>query len=236
MRILGIAGSLRPHAVSHQVLRHTCGHLRRLGADVRVLDLRAMALPLCCGEHAESYPDWPDVARLRAAARAAEGLLLVTPEYHGSVSGVLKNVLDLLDFIHLEGKVAAGLSVLGGRHNSNALNHLRIILRWCRAWMIPEQIAVERSRRGLDVALASDPELDPRFRDLARSLIQAARCLAAGTVEGAAIRGPGAGWSSLPAAAAPEDSRGGRNCAMMVKKRCDRFATLLSTSRHNGAG
>jgi FMN reductase len=177
-RILGLAGSLRQQSVSRQVLGFLMPILRREGADARVLDLRALCLPFCSGDRQDPYPDWPDVALLRRAVQESQGLVLVTPEYHGSVSGVLKNTLDLLDFPHLEGKVAGLISVLGGRSNSNALNDLRTILRWCRAWAIPEQIAVAESRRGLDAALAGSPELAERFGELARSLVRSTLRLA----------------------------------------------------------
>lgn len=172
-RILGLAGSLRPQSVSHQALSFLTHVLGRVGADARILDLRALDLPFCSGDRRDDYPGRADVARLRRAVAESQGLVLVTPEYHGSVSGVLKNAVDLLDFAHLEGKVVGLVSVLGGRSNANALNHLRTVLRWCRAWTIPEQIAIPHSRGGLAGALASDPELEHRCLEFARSLVRA---------------------------------------------------------------
>lgn len=176
-RILGLAGSLRPQSVSHDVLSHLAHLLRRQGADVRILDPRRLHLPFCSGDHSDEYAGWPDVSVLRQAFLESRGFLLVTPEYHGSVSGILKNVLDLLDFPHLEGKVAGLVSVLGGRTNSNALNHLRTALRWCRAWTIPEQVAIAGSRFGLQAALAAEPDLQERLAGLAASLVRSTRLL-----------------------------------------------------------
>jgi len=53
------------------------------------------------------------------------------PEYHGGVSGVLKNALDLMGFEQLDSKVTGIISVLGGQSNSNALNEL-LSMRWVR--------------------------------------------------------------------------------------------------------
>jgi len=66
----------------------------------------------------------PDVERLRNTVKQADGLILATPEYHGGVSGVLKNALDLMGFEQLDSKVTGIISVLGGQSNSNALNEL----------------------------------------------------------------------------------------------------------------
>ncbi len=125
VKFVGIAGSLRPNSYSQMALGLTCDRLRALGAEVELLDLREMDLPLCHG--GKEYPDHPDVERLRQAFLEADGFVLVTPEYHGSVSGVLKNALDLMSFDQLDGKVAGMISILGGQSNSNALNHLRTL-------------------------------------------------------------------------------------------------------------
>ncbi|NEQ45822.1 MAG: NAD(P)H-dependent oxidoreductase [Leptolyngbya sp. SIOISBB] len=140
VKLVGIAGSLREGSYSHQALAIAARTAQDLGAEVTMLDLRELTLPFCDGNKA--YEDYPDVEVLRQTVKAADGLILVTPEYHGSVSGVLKNALDLMSFEHLDGKVVGAMSILGGQANSNALNDLRKIARWVHAWVIPEQVAI----------------------------------------------------------------------------------------------
>lgn len=140
VKFVGIAGSLRPDSHSQQALHLTAQRLEALGATVEILDLRELHLPFCDGS--DEYPDYPDVDRLRSAFQQADGFILVTPEYHGSVSGVLKNALDLMSFDQLSDKVAGLISILGGQSNSNALNDLRTIMRWVHTWVIPDQIAI----------------------------------------------------------------------------------------------
>ena len=140
VKIVGILGSLRTDSYSALALQQAISRVRALGAEAEIIDLREMTLPFCDG--GSEYPDYPDVEILREKVKAADGLILATPEYHGSLSGVLKNALDLMSFEHLSGKVAGLISVLGGQSNSNALNDLRIIVRWVHGWVIPEQIAV----------------------------------------------------------------------------------------------
>ncbi|MGB5972324.1 MAG: NADPH-dependent FMN reductase, partial [Nodosilinea sp.] len=123
-------------------------------------------------------PDHPDVARLQQAFLEADGFVLVTPEYHGSVSGVLKNALDLMSFDQLDGKVAAMISILGGQSNSNALNDLRTILRWVHAWVVPEQVAIGQAWQAFDErGKLTDAKLSARLDDLAQSLFDNTRKL-----------------------------------------------------------
>lgn len=176
VKIVGIGGSLRPNSYSQIALSLAAARVEALGAEMEILDLRAMQLPFCNGE--DKYLDYPDVERLRNTVKLADGLILATPEYHGSVSGVLKNALDLMDFEQLDGKVTGLISVLGGQPNSNALNDLRVIMRWVHAWVIPEQIAVGQAWKafGSDGKIL-DEKLSQRFDQFAQSLVENTRKL-----------------------------------------------------------
>jgi FMN reductase len=176
VKIVGIVGSLRPDAYSALALQQAMERVKELGAEGEILDLREMQLPFCDG--GSEYPGYPDVATLRAKVKAADGLILATPEYHGSVSGVLKNALDLMSFEHLSGKVTGLISVLGGQSNSNALNDLRIIVRWVHGWVIPEQIAIGQAWQAFDPSgELRDEKLEERFDQFAQSLVNSSALL-----------------------------------------------------------
>lgn len=169
VKIVAITGSLRSESHSYQALVQAVERLKALGAEVTILDLRQMNLPLCDG--GEEYPDYPDVEKLKTTVKEASGLILATPEYHGSMSGVLKNALDLMSFSELEGKVTGLISVLGGQSNSNALNHLRLVMRWVHAWVIPEQISIPQAWQAFTPAgKIKDEKLSQRFDQFAQSL------------------------------------------------------------------
>src|SRR6185503_8115610 len=110
------------------------------GATSRLIDLREYQLPFV------TAPDGPeqqlaDVKRLRAEMRSADGIILATPEYHGSFSGVLKNTLDLMGFEEFEGKMLGLVGISGGRMGaSDALNTLRTVGRALHAWVLPQQV------------------------------------------------------------------------------------------------
>ena len=176
VKVVGIGGSLRPDSSSYQALAVAIQRVQALGAEAKILDLRQMNLPFCSG--GDDYPDYPDVVRLREAVQEADALILATPEYHGSISGVLKNTLDLMSFEQLSNKVTGLISVLGGQANSNALNDLRVIMRWVHGWVIPEQIAIGQSWKAFDKdGKLLDEKLSQRFDQFAESLVENTRKL-----------------------------------------------------------
>jgi FMN reductase len=176
VKIVGIGGSLRTNSYSQIALNIAAERVEALGAEMEILDVRLLQLPFCNGE--DNYPGYPDVERLRNTVKQADGLILATPEYHGGVSGVLKNALDLMDFEQLDGKVAGLISVLGGQPNSNALNDLRLIMRWVHAWVIPEHIAIGQVWKAFSPeGKLLDEKLSQRFDQFAQSLVENTRKL-----------------------------------------------------------
>ncbi|MGB7248972.1 MAG: NADPH-dependent FMN reductase [Phormidesmis sp.] len=171
LKIVGIGGSLRTDSYSMQALHLAAERARALGAEVQVLDLKEMNLPFCDG--GSDYPDYPDVAAMRTAVTGSDALIIATPEYHGSISGVIKNALDLMSFDQLSDKVTGMISVLGGQPNSNALNDMRVIMRWVHAWVIPEQIAIGQAWKAFDKeGHLVDEKLSQRFDAFAESLVE----------------------------------------------------------------
>jgi FMN reductase len=170
VKIVGIGGSLRANSHTYQALNLALEKVAATGANAELLDLREMNLPLCNGD--SDYTDNSQVMRLRLTVTEADGIILATPEYHGSASGVLKNALDLMSFDELSGKVFGLISVLGGEHNSNALNDLRTIMRWVHGWVIPEQVAIAKAWQAFDSqGNLKDAKLDQRFDKFAQSLV-----------------------------------------------------------------
>ena len=176
IKIVGINGSLRPGSYSAMALEVAISRVQGLGVETEIIDLRKLSLPFCNG--GDDYSDYPDVAKMQQTVKSAAGLILATPEYHGSVSGVMKNALDLMSFEDLSGKVAGLISVLGGQSNSNALNDLRIILRWVHAWVIPEQIGLGQAWKVFnEEGKILDEKLSQRFDAFAESLVDNTRKL-----------------------------------------------------------
>ncbi|HEV1996348.1 MAG TPA: NAD(P)H-dependent oxidoreductase [Candidatus Acidoferrum sp.] len=171
IQIVGICGSLRPGSFTRMALQIALRGARETGAEAALIDLREYQLIFCDGKEDENgYPK--DVFRLREEVKRAQGLILGTPEYHGGVSGVLKNALDLMGFEELEGKMIGLVGVSGGALGAvHALSHLRTVGRALHAWVIPEQAAVSEAWKAFDEkGNLKNPEIEKRLLDLGRQV------------------------------------------------------------------
>ncbi len=90
MRILGVAGSLRQGSLNRALLRAAV-ELAPASVTLETFDL--LEVPLYNGD-VEAIGDPGGVAALKAAIRAADGVLFATPEYNHGVPGVMKNAVD----------------------------------------------------------------------------------------------------------------------------------------------
>ena len=91
LRILGISGSLRRGSHNTNLLR-AAAELLPPGVELEVYDGLRELPPY--DPDLDVDPADPAVARLRDDIDAADGVLIATPEYNGSIPGVLKNALD----------------------------------------------------------------------------------------------------------------------------------------------
>jgi FMN reductase len=177
IRVAGICGSLRPGSYTRMALKIALDSAAHSGADQsRLIDLREYDLPLATGEEIAGKGA-ASVLRLRAEVKAADGLILATPEYHNSFSGVLKNALDLMGFDEIEGKMIGLIGVAGGALGAfDALNELRNIGRALHAWVIPEQASISEAWKyfSADGAL-SNPAFEKRLREVGAQVARFAR-------------------------------------------------------------
>jgi len=149
--ILAFSGSTRTGSTNKQVLAIAARAAEEAGAAVTLIDLRDYPLPLYDGdlEAAEGVPE--NALRLKALFKANRGLLIASPEYNTSISGVLKNTIDWVtrpvpgeQFLEcFSGKVAALVSAtLGPMGGIRSQAHLRQILSGINVTVIPEHWAV----------------------------------------------------------------------------------------------
>ena len=170
-RLLAFAGSTRTHSLNQRLLDIAVTAAREAGAEVTAVRLRDFDLPLYDGDlEATAFPARAD--ELRALFIEHDGFLIATPEYNGSVSGVLKNAIDwasrprtgesLIALPAFRGKVAgimsASESPFGGLRG---LAHLRQILGTIQTVVATEQVAVPHADRAFDETGLIDPM--PRY-------------------------------------------------------------------------
>ena len=144
--IVGIGGTTRPGSSSEKALRYALALAAERGADIEEFDGASLNLPM----YAPESPDRsPEAQRLIAALRRANGVILSTPCYHGSVSGLVKNALDYSEDMcrdeqpYLDGR-AVGLIVCGHGWQSTGivLAAFRSIVHALRGWPTPMGVAI----------------------------------------------------------------------------------------------
>ena len=139
IRIMGISGSYSLDSANGNMIDLVFTECKKMGAEVFVWDNKANPLPFV-GE--EGCWDHENVKLYKSMADSADAFVLSSPEYHGTMSGVMKNSLDWLSFDQTTGKVFGLISTLGGQSNTTTLNHMRTVIRWIHGWVIPEQLVI----------------------------------------------------------------------------------------------
>ncbi len=96
MKLIAFAGSLRTDSLNKKFAREAARVATEAGAECEFVDLREYAMPVYDGDIEASSGIPEGAKKLGAKIRAADGLIIATPEYNGSIPGVLKNVVDWL--------------------------------------------------------------------------------------------------------------------------------------------
>ncbi len=181
-QVLAMAGSTREGSFNKRLLRIAVAGARAAGGDVTELDLRDVPLPLYDGdlEAREGIP--PNGLRVKQLLLENHGLLIASPEYNSSFSGVLKNTLDwasrpapgespLACFV---GKVAVLMSASPGALGGlRGLGHVRAMLSNIHVLVLPDQLAISKAHE----AFTSDGRLNDARRheaveQLGRTLVE----------------------------------------------------------------
>jgi chromate reductase len=90
MKVLGISGSLRQGSYNSMALR-AAQKLAPAGMQIEIADISRIPM---YNDDVRAAGEPAEVAALKAQIRAADAVLLVSPEYNFSIPGVLKNTLD----------------------------------------------------------------------------------------------------------------------------------------------
>ncbi len=128
LTVLGIAGSLRKRSYNRAALR-AAQQMAPAGSQIEIFDLDG--IPLFSQDEEKMPPD--RVVLFKSRIRASDAILLVTPEYNYSISGIMKNAIDWASRPHgdnaWEGKPVAIMGASGGAFGTvRAQYHLRQIL------------------------------------------------------------------------------------------------------------
>ena len=139
-RLLALLGSVTPPGRMHRVLGDAVKRANTSSeASWSFLDLGALNLGFADGAPIDQLED--DTAALVEQVSAADGVILASPVYRASLTGALKNALDLLPLDALREKPVGVLAMGGGHHHFlGVASHLRDVLAWFGALPAPTDI------------------------------------------------------------------------------------------------
>lgn len=167
-RVVALLGSVRADNYTGRALRLVVEALRARGAEVSVFDPVSMDIP------SPGMGDTSDTERMQGAVEAAQAVLMATPEYHGSYSSVIKQLIENLGFpSRLKGKPVALLGVAAGRIGAiKALEHLRSVCSHVGALALPGAVSVPGVRKVFDdEGRCTDDDIRARLEGLADDLL-----------------------------------------------------------------
>jgi FMN reductase len=174
VKVLGICGSLRENSHTRAMVEIALEAAKRSGGETRFLDLREYPLPLF--EAHRNYESDPAVRAVVQMIQEADCYVVGTPEYHGCMSGALKNLFDFV-YTEISGKLFGILAATGGSQGVSALDNLRACLLYCHAWVLPYNVGA--SGRDFDDSgrLVSEQVRD-RLERLGRDVVVYGKLLA----------------------------------------------------------
>ena len=167
IKVLGVCGSMRAQSYSGRAAALALTAAREHGAETRMLELREMRLP--------TYnPDEENAGHegLRAATEAvnwADAFVLASPDYHGSMSGVMKNFLDFY-WEEFAGKLF-GYACASHEKGLTVMEQMRTSVRQCYGWSLPYGVSVHGEKDFDASGQITNSQVARRLRMLARDLV-----------------------------------------------------------------
>jgi len=164
--IIGLGGTMRRRSATEQLLAYCLEAAGQRGA----FTARELQLPMYTPHRQRRGPR---VVALLDALRSADGLVIVSPGYHGGVSGMIKNALDFVEDLrdderpYLEGRAVGCVTCAAGwQATTTTLVALRSIVHALRAWPTPLGVALNST-----LQLSVDGLIDPAVRSQLDTLV-----------------------------------------------------------------
>jgi len=164
VRVLALGGSTTPMAASERALRIAAASAEAHGATIEFMTGRDLIVPIY---DTETRDREASAQRLVDTLRRCDGLLVASPGYHGSISGMIKNALDYCEDLrvddrpYLHDRAVGCIAVAHGWQTAvGTLNQMRQIVHSLRGWPTPLGCAINDASGKLGVdASSSDIEV-----------------------------------------------------------------------------
>ena len=166
-KLLGIGSSLRKNSSSTKILRMVLEKSQKYGANAELIELHKINLPTFNPNKPREISD--DITKLNNQMRNADGFILATPDYHGSMSGGMKNFLDYY-WYELSGKIF-GYIVSSHEKGLTVMDHMRTAIRQCYGWSLPYGLSIHSEEDFDQYHNINNPRLQLRIENMSRDIV-----------------------------------------------------------------
>lgn len=156
---------MREHSRSRRALGLVLDAARARGAETRLLDLHAADLPMY---RPDATAETDTVKQVEEAVNWADAFVLSSPDYHGSMSGAMKNFLDYF-WTEFAGKVF-GYLCASHEKGLTVMDQMRTAVRQCYGWSLPYGVAIHGDEDFDAEGNIAKPAVERRLRMLARDV------------------------------------------------------------------
>ncbi|MFI5425067.1 MAG: NAD(P)H-dependent oxidoreductase [Nitrososphaeraceae archaeon] len=165
LNVLGVGSSMRQGSYSTTALNMILDMAKGNEAETKLLDLRQTNLPMLYA----AKDDIHEIGQVTELVEWADAYILATPDYHGSMSGSLKNFLDYF-WSEFAGKTF-GYIVASHEKGLTVMDQMRTAVRQCYGWSIPYGISINPEDDFNDKKEVINRKLWSRLDMLARDLV-----------------------------------------------------------------
>ena len=165
LKVLGVGSSMRQGSYSTAALNMILDMAKGNEAETKLLDLRQTNLPMLY----TAKDDTHEIGQATELVEWADAYILATPDYHGSMSGSLKNFLDYF-WSEFAGKTF-GYIVASHEKGLTVMDQMRTAVRQCYGWSIPYGISINPEDDFNDKKELINRKLWSRLDMLARDLV-----------------------------------------------------------------
>jgi azobenzene reductase len=163
--VLGVGSSLRELSYSTSGLKLLLDKAKSKMAQTRLIDLRQTNLPMLYS----TREDTEEIVQTTESVKWADAFVLATPDYHGSMSGSLKNFLDYF-WSEFAGKTF-GYIVASHEKGLTVMDQMRTAVRQCYGWSLPYGISINSEEDFDDKMELTNKKLMSRLDMMARDLV-----------------------------------------------------------------
>jgi NAD(P)H-dependent FMN reductase len=167
LKVLGVGSSMRKRSFGTKALKIVLERMEKLEAETHLLDLRKVRMPTFNPN--SSMQSGNRLKEVTGEVNWADVFILTTPDYHGSMSGPMKNFLDHY-WQEFAGKTF-GYICASHEKGLTVMDQMRTAVRQCYGWSLPYGISVNGEEDFNEAGEIVSSLLTKRLRMLARDLI-----------------------------------------------------------------